>query len=74
MKSAQALSDHMWKSEPSDWQTTFCTSPSFTANIFYANTLSIVTNVTAHYFMSAAFLPLLAKGREESPGISTSIG
>ncbi|KAL8970247.1 MAG: hypothetical protein Q9183_001610 [Haloplaca sp. 2 TL-2023] len=31
------------------------------------------TNITAQYFMSAAFLPLLAKGREVTPGYSTSI-
>ncbi|KAL9637861.1 MAG: hypothetical protein Q9204_001708 [Flavoplaca sp. TL-2023a] len=31
------------------------------------------TNITAQYFMAAAFLPLLAKGREVTPGYSTSI-
>ncbi|KAL8706763.1 MAG: hypothetical protein Q9201_000189 [Fulgogasparrea decipioides] len=31
------------------------------------------TNITAQYFMSAAFLPLLAKGREVTPGYSTSV-
>lgn len=31
------------------------------------------TNVTGHYFMSMAFLPLLAKGGEATPGYSSSI-
>ncbi|KAL8670686.1 MAG: hypothetical protein Q9168_004790 [Polycauliona sp. 1 TL-2023] len=31
------------------------------------------TNITAQYFMTAAFLPLLAKGREVTPGYSTSV-
>lgn len=31
------------------------------------------TNITAQYFVTAAFLPLLAKGREVTPGYSTSI-
>ncbi|KAL8934946.1 MAG: hypothetical protein Q9211_004965 [Gyalolechia sp. 1 TL-2023] len=31
------------------------------------------TNITAQYFVAAAFLPLLAKGREVTPGYSTSI-
>ena len=31
------------------------------------------TNITAQYFMAAAFLPLLAKGREVTPSYSTSV-
>jgi len=31
------------------------------------------TNITAAFFTSLAFLPLLAKGRESTPGMSTSI-
>ncbi|KAI9819469.1 MAG: hypothetical protein M1827_006917 [Pycnora praestabilis] len=31
------------------------------------------TNVTAQYFMAAAFLPLLAKGREATPGFTSSV-
>ncbi|KAI4102421.1 MAG: hypothetical protein LQ345_007374 [Seirophora villosa] len=31
------------------------------------------TNVTAQYFLTAAFLPLLAKGRDVTPGYSTSV-
>ncbi|KAL8905718.1 MAG: hypothetical protein Q9207_002474 [Kuettlingeria erythrocarpa] len=31
------------------------------------------TNITAQYFVTAAFLPLLAKGREVTPGYSTSV-
>lgn len=31
------------------------------------------TNVAAHYFMSMAFLPLLAKGNSSSPGSSSQI-
>ncbi|KAL8849873.1 MAG: hypothetical protein Q9221_005139 [Calogaya cf. arnoldii] len=37
----------------------------------WAETFS--TNITAQYFMTAAFLPLLAKGREVTPGYSTSV-
>lgn len=31
------------------------------------------TNIIAQYFIAAAFLPLLAKGREATPGYSTSV-
>ena len=31
------------------------------------------TNITSQFFMSAAFLPLLAKGREVTPGYTSSI-
>ncbi|KAL8939061.1 MAG: hypothetical protein Q9216_003568 [Gyalolechia sp. 2 TL-2023] len=31
------------------------------------------TNITAQYFVTAAFLPLLAKGRDVTPGYSTSV-
>ncbi|KAL8760528.1 MAG: hypothetical protein Q9184_003292 [Pyrenodesmia sp. 2 TL-2023] len=31
------------------------------------------TNITAQYFVTAAFLPLLGKGREVTPGYSTSV-
>jgi len=31
------------------------------------------TNITAQFFMAAAFLPLLAKGREVMPGYTTSV-
>ncbi|KAK5456229.1 hypothetical protein LTS15_005548 [Exophiala xenobiotica] len=55
MKSAEAISQHLLKSEVSDWQDTF------------------ETNVTAQFFMSAAFLPLLAKGRNVTPGYTSSI-
>lgn len=54
-KSATSVSEHMLKSEVSNFQETF------------------ETNITAHYFMSAAFVPLLAKGREVTPGYTTSI-
>ncbi|KAF5252707.1 hypothetical protein FANTH_2334 [Fusarium anthophilum] len=37
----------------------------------WANTLK--TNVTGPYYMSMAFLPLLAKGRETTPGYSSQI-
>lgn len=55
MKSAESISQHMLKSEVSDWQETF------------------ETNITAQFFMSAAFLPLLAKGRDVTPGYTSSI-
>jgi NAD(P)-dependent dehydrogenase (short-subunit alcohol dehydrogenase family) len=55
MKSAEAISKHLLKSEVSDWQDTF------------------ETNITAQFFMSAAFLPLLAKGRNVTPGYTSSI-
>ena len=53
--SAQAISDHMWKSQPESWAETF------------------QTNITAQFFTTAAFLPLLAKGRESTPGYSSSV-
>ena len=31
------------------------------------------TNLTAQYFMTAAFLPLLAKGKDVTPGYSSSV-
>ena len=31
------------------------------------------TNLTGQFFMSMAFLPLLGKGRDVTPGYSTSI-
>ncbi len=31
------------------------------------------TNITAQFFMSAAFLPLLGKGRDVTPGYTSSI-
>lgn len=31
------------------------------------------TNLTAQYFVTAAFLPLLAKGRDLTPGFSSSV-
>ena len=31
------------------------------------------TNLTAQYFVTAAFLPHLAKGRDVTPGYSTSV-
>ncbi|KAL8798564.1 MAG: hypothetical protein Q9182_006561 [Xanthomendoza sp. 2 TL-2023] len=31
------------------------------------------TNITAQYFVTAAFLPLLAKGRDVTPGYSSSV-
>lgn len=31
------------------------------------------TNITAHFFMTAAFLPLLAKGRDVTPGYTSSV-
>lgn len=34
---------------------------------------TIQTNVTAQYFMTAAFLPLLSKGREVTPGYTSSV-
>ncbi|KAI1611017.1 short chain dehydrogenase/reductase [Exophiala viscosa] len=55
MKSADSISQHMLKSEVSDWQDTF------------------ETNLTAQFFMSAAFLPLLGKGRDVTPGYTSSI-
>jgi len=54
-KSAQSISEHMMKSDPAAWASTF------------------ETNVSAHYFMSAAFLPLLAKAGASTPGLSPSI-
>lgn len=53
--SAQSISDHLWKSEPENWQETF------------------QTNLTAQFFTTAAFLPLLAKGRDATPGYSSSV-
>jgi len=53
--SAQSISDHLWKSEPENWQETF------------------KTNLTAQFFTTAAFLPLLAKGGEATPGYSSSV-
>jgi NAD(P)-dependent dehydrogenase (short-subunit alcohol dehydrogenase family) len=55
MKSAQSISEHMWKSDPKAWAETF------------------ETNITAQFFVAAGFLPLLAKAREKTPGISPSI-
>lgn len=54
-KSAQSISEHMWKSDPKAWADTF------------------ETNITAQFFMAAAFLPLLAKARDTTKGISPSI-
>jgi len=53
--SAEAISQHLLKSETSAWAETF------------------ETNVTAQYFMSAAFIPLLGKGSEVTPGYTSSI-
>ncbi|KAI6600007.1 hypothetical protein MCOR04_002307 [Pyricularia oryzae] len=53
--SADAVSEHLLKSDPAAWDETF------------------KTNVTAHYFMSAAFIPLLGKARAETPGYSSQI-
>ncbi|MCJ1362499.1 hypothetical protein MMC16_001602 [Acarospora aff. strigata] len=53
--SAQSISEHLWKSEPENWQDTF------------------QTNLTAQFFTTAAFLPLLAKGRDVSPGYTSSV-
>ncbi|MCJ1303862.1 hypothetical protein MMC08_006673 [Hypocenomyce scalaris] len=53
--SAQSISDHLWKSEPENWQETF------------------QTNLTAQFFTTAAFLPLLAKGRDVTPGYTSSV-
>lgn len=53
--SAQSISDHLWKSEPENWQETF------------------ETNITAQFFTTAAFLPLLAKGRDVTPGYTSSV-
>ncbi|KAI9876057.1 MAG: hypothetical protein M1830_007436 [Pleopsidium flavum] len=53
--SAQSISEHLWKSEPENWQETF------------------ETNLTAQFFTTAAFLPLLAKGREVTPGYTSSV-
>ena len=53
--SAQSISDHLWKSEPENWQDTF------------------QTNLTAQFFTTAAFLPLLAKGRDVTPGYTSSV-
>ena len=55
MKSAASISEHLMKSEFSNWQDTF------------------QTNVTAQFFVSAAFLPLLGKGRDLVPGYTSSI-
>jgi NAD(P)-dependent dehydrogenase (short-subunit alcohol dehydrogenase family) len=55
MKSAQSISDHLWKSDPSAWAETF------------------ETNITAQFFVAAAFLPLLAKSGETTAGFSPSI-
>jgi len=54
-KSAQSISDHLWKSEPESWAETF------------------QTNLTAQFFTTAAFLPLLAKGRDATPGYTSSV-
>ncbi|SLM40744.1 short chain dehydrogenase reductase [Lasallia pustulata] len=53
--SAQSISDHLWKSEPENWQETF------------------QTNITAQFFTTAAFLPLLARGRGVTPGYTSSV-
>lgn len=53
--SAESISEHMLKSEFSQWAETF------------------ETNVAAQYFMSAAFIPVLAKGRDATPGYTSSI-
>lgn len=52
---ANAIAEHMWKSEPEHWQETF------------------MTNLTSQFFVSAGFLPLLAKGRQSIDGYSSSI-
>lgn len=54
-KSAQSISDHLWKSKPESWAKTF------------------QTNLTAQFFTTAAFLPLLAKGRDATPGFTSSV-
>ena len=54
-KSATSVSEHLLKSEVSNFQETF------------------ETNITAQYFMSAAFVPLLAQGRNVTPGYTSSI-
>ena len=53
--SAQAISDHLLKSETQQWEDTFR------------------TDVTAQYFTTAAFLPLLAKGGDTLPGYTSSV-
>lgn len=53
--SAQSISEHLWKSEPENWQETF------------------QTNLTAQFFVTAAFLPLLAKGGDATPGYTSSV-
>ena len=55
MSSAQAIADHMWKSDPDAWIET------------------MKTNLVGHYFMSAAFLPLLDRARKATPGYSPSV-
>jgi NAD(P)-dependent dehydrogenase (short-subunit alcohol dehydrogenase family) len=55
MKSADAISEHLLKSETQQWADTF------------------ETNVTAQYFMSSAFIPLLAKGTQNTEGYSSCI-
>ncbi|MCJ1251436.1 hypothetical protein MMC30_008669 [Trapelia coarctata] len=54
-KSAQSISDHMWKSQPESWAETF------------------QTNIVAQFFTTAAFLPLLAKCGDSTPGYSSSV-
>jgi NAD(P)-dependent dehydrogenase (short-subunit alcohol dehydrogenase family) len=34
---------------------------------------TFLTNITSQYFVSAAFLPLLAKAKESTPGFSSSV-
>lgn len=53
--SAKSISEHLWKSEPQQWQDTF------------------ETNLTAQYFMSVGFLPLLEKGKHAQTGYTSSI-
>lgn len=62
MKSAEAISEHLLKSDPAAWAATF------------------ETNVSSQFFVSAAFLPLLAKtlpsttkSTDNHPGFSPSI-
>ncbi|TVY48129.1 Rhamnolipids biosynthesis 3-oxoacyl-[acyl-carrier-protein] reductase [Lachnellula occidentalis] len=47
-ESAQSISEHLWKSDPAAWASTF------------------ETNVIAQFFVSAGFLPLLAKSATSS--------
>ena len=75
MSSAEAISKHFLKSEEQQWLDVstprVATFPLPDTDIDTEQTFQ--TNVVAGYFMSMAFLPLLATGGTKTPGYSAQV-